>query len=123
MKPVFKIGNHDYAEYIEELVPARNDLDSGDSGRNLLNGLMYRNRITQKDTWTVKCLRLSEQTMLSLSTDLKPVYVQVTMLNPATNTVTTKSYYTATLSYGTQRYNKSKNIVYYEGCSFTLTER
>ena len=42
MKPVFKIGNHDYTAFLADdgLQPVRNDLDADGSGRNLLDGLM-----------------------------------------------------------------------------------
>lgn len=44
MKPIFKIGEHDYTAFLAEdgLSPVRNDLDADGSGRNLLDGLMYR---------------------------------------------------------------------------------
>ena len=51
MKPIFKIGKNDYTAFLAEdgLAPVRNDLDADGSGRNLLDGLMYRTRIAQKD--------------------------------------------------------------------------
>lgn len=41
MKPIFKIGSHDYTKYLADdgLKPTKNDLDSDGSGRNLLDGL------------------------------------------------------------------------------------
>ena len=50
MKPIFKIGKNDYTAFLAEdgLAPVRNDLDADGSGRNLLDGLMYRARIAQK---------------------------------------------------------------------------
>ena len=54
-RPIFKINGHDYTRYLAEdgLKPTRNDLDSDGSGRNLLDGLMYRSRIATKVKWTV----------------------------------------------------------------------
>lgn len=55
MKPIFKIGEHDYTVFLAEdgLAPVRNDLDADGSGRNLLDGLMYRARIAEKKTKTL----------------------------------------------------------------------
>lgn len=125
MKPVFKIGDHDYTTFLAEdgLQPVRNDLDADGSGRNLLDGLMYRTRIAQKDKWAVKFNRLPELIMKSIAEDVDPVYVNITTLDPKTNRVLTKVYYTSTLTYGAQRYDKSRGITVYDGCTFNMTER
>lgn len=125
MKPVFRIGNHDYTTFLAKdgLAPVRNDLDADGSGRNLLNGTMYRTRIAQKDKWTVKFNRLPELIMRSIAEDIDPVFVNISMLDPKTNRVLTKAYYTSTLTYGAQRYDKSTNTTYYDGCTFNITER
>ena len=125
MKPVFKIGGHDYTAFLLEdgLSPVRNDLDADGSGRNLLDGLMYRARISQKDKWTVKFTRLPESIMKSLAQDVDSEYIKVTMLDPKTNRTLTKTYYTSTLTYGAQRYDRSTNQTYYDGCTFNITER
>lgn len=125
MKPVFKIGDHDYTAFIAEdgLQPVRNDLDADGSGRNLLDGLMYRTRIAQKDKWAVKFNRLPELIMKSIAEDIDPVYVNITTLDPKTNRVLTKVYCTSTLTYGAQRYDKSRGITVYDGCTFNMTER
>lgn len=125
MKPIFKIGEHDYTAFLAEdgLAPVRNDLDADGSGRNLLDGLMYRARIAQKDKWTVKFNRLPELIIKSIAADINPEYVEITMLDPKTNRHITKTYYTSTLTYGVQRYDRSQNLTYYEGCTFNITER
>jgi len=125
MKPIFKIGEHDYTAFLAEdgLAPVRNDLDADGSGRNLLDGLMYRARIAQKDKWTVKFNRLPELIVKSIAADINPEYVEITMLDPKTNRHITKTYYTSTLTYGVQRYDRSQNLTYYEGCTFNITER
>jgi len=125
MMPVFRIGNHDYTTFLAEdgLQPVRNDLDADGSGRNLLDGTMYRTRIAQKDKWTVKFNRLPELVMRSIAEDVDPVFVNISMLDPKTNRVLTKAYYTSTLTYGAQRYDKSTGTTYYDGCTFNMTER
>ena len=72
IKPILKIGNHDYTAWLAEdgLAPVRNDIDADGSGRNLLDGLMYRARIAQKDKWTVKFNRMPELIMRSRAADV-----------------------------------------------------
>lgn len=125
MKPIFKIGENDYTAFLAEdgLAPVRNDLDADGSGRNLLDGLMYRARIAQKDKWTVKFNRLPELIIKSIAADINYEYVKITMLDPKTNRHLTKTYYTSSLTYGVQRYDRSQNLTYYEGCTFNITER
>ncbi len=125
MKPIFKIGENDYTAFLAEdgLSPVRNDLDADGSGRNLLDGLMYRARIAQKDKWTVKFNKLPELIVKSIAADINPEYVEITMLDPKTNRHLTKTYYTSTLTYGVQRYDRSQNLTYYEGTTFSITER
>ena len=123
MKPIFKIGDHDYTEFVAELKPVRNDLDAEGSGRNLLDGTMFRTRIAQKDKWSVSFLKLPELIMKSIAEDINPEFVQITMLDPKTNRLLEKTYYTSTLTYGSQRYDKCRALTYYEGCNFDMTER
>lgn len=125
IKPILKIGNHDYTAWLAEdgLAPVRNDIDADGSGRNLLDGLMYRARIAQKDKWTVKFNRMPELIMRSLAADVDGEYTDITFLDPKTNRIMTKTYYTSALTYGTQRYDKGDNRTYYEGCTFNMTER
>lgn len=123
MKPLFKIGNHDYTEFVDTLKPVRNDIDADGSGRNLLNGEMFRTRIAQKDKWSVTFLKLPELIMKSIAEDIDPEFAKITMLDPKTNRVLEKTYYTSTLTFGSQRYDKSQNLTYYEGCTFDMTER
>ena len=125
MKPVFKIGDHDYTKYLswDGLAPVRNDLDADGSGRNLLDGLMYRARIAQKDKWTVKFDRLPEEVVRTLAADLDMEYVSITLLDPKLNRIVTKTFYTSTVTYGSQRYSKSDGLTIYDGLTFNITER
>lgn len=123
MKPVFKIGDHDYTNFVLELEPVRNDLDSDGAGRNLLDGLMYRARIAQKDKLTVKFIRLPEQIVQAISNDVKGEFAEITFLHPDLNRVITKTFYTSTLKYGSQKYSKGDKITVYDGCNFDMTER
>lgn len=123
MKPIFKIGEHDYTAFLEQLSPVMNDLDAEGSGRNILDGVMYRSRIAQKDSLTVKFLPLPELIMLSLAEDVMPEYVDVEILDPLTNEHLTRTYHISTRNWGDQKYNKGKGVTEYIGCNFKLTER
>lgn len=122
-KPIFKIGEHDYTEYLanEGLKPSRNDLDSDGSGRNLLDGLMYRSRIATKQKWTVSFLRLDEDVMSQLVADMDADYVTITMLDSKANRNITRTYYCSTINEGIQRYIGGRTV--YDGVTFNIIER
>lgn len=125
MKPIFKVNNHDYTDYLTEegLKPTRNDLDSDGSGRNLLDGLMYRSRIATKAKYTVSFLRLDEDIMMQLLSDMyaDDNYVSITTLDAKTNRYLEKTYYCSTINEGIQRYSGGKTV--YDGVTFNITER
>lgn len=125
MKPVFKINGNDYTRYLADdgLKPTKNDLDSDGSGRNLLDGLMYRSRIATKDKWTVTFLRLDESVIQKLYADMyaDQNYVSVTMLDAKTNRYLEKTYYCSTINEGVQRYVGGRTV--YDGVTFNITER
>lgn len=127
MKPVFKVNGHDYTDYLTEegLKPTRNDLDSDGSGRNLLDGLMYRSRIATKAKYTVSFLRLDEETMKQLLSDMyaDENYVSVTTLDAKTNRYIERTYYCSTINEGVQRYSVTDSKTVYDGVTFNITER
>ena len=121
MRPIFKIGAHDYTQYVESTKPTSKDIDKDGSGRNLLDGLMYRKKIATKGKWSVSFLWLSESLMQQIRNDMNSEYVTITVLDSKTNTHATKSCYSATINEGIQRYVNGQTI--YEGVAFDLTER
>lgn len=122
-KPIFVVNSHDYTAYLADdgLQPSRNDLDAEGSGRNVLDGQMYRSRIATKDKWTVLFGRMPASTAAQLLTDMDAEYVNVTLLNPKTNTQTQKTYYCSTITSGYQRCRGGDTV--YDGITFNLTER
>ena len=122
-KPVLTINGHNYAQYIEELTPTRNDLDAEGSGRDVQTGLMYRTRIGTKQKWDVKLLRLTETIHKQLLADISPVFYQATVIDPTTGAAATKTFYTSTVPFGAQRYDKETGAPYYDGMTFSMTER
>lgn len=125
MKPVFKIGDHDYSRWIENggLTPTSNDVDSSKSGRNTMDALMVRNKIGAKDKWSVTMLPLPEEIASQLSKDLKQTFFKATLLDPDSNRYLTKTYYCASRPFGVQRYDKSSDKTFYIGMSFNITEQ
>ena len=121
MKPIFKIGVHDYTDYVETLKPTANDIDKDGAGRNLLNGLMYRKKIGTKGKWSVTFLRLSESMMRQLRSDMNNQYVTITVLDSMSNTHETKTGYCSTINEGIQLYVNGQTV--YDGASFEITER
>lgn len=123
MKPIFKINSHDYTKYIAEdgLKPSRNDLDADGSGRNLLDGLMVRSRITSKTKWTVTFTLMGESIASQLLNDMWPQYVSITMLDAKENRYIEREYYCSTINEGIQRYIGGQTM--YDGITFNITER
>ena len=122
-QPVLTINSHDYAQYVEELTPSRNDLDADGSGRDVQTGIMYRTRIATKQKWDVKMLPLSETIHKQLLTDISGVYYSATILDPTTGTTASKTFYTSSVPFGAQRYDKETKKPYYDGMTFSMTER
>lgn len=125
MKPIFRINGHDYTEYLswDGLKPTRNDLDKDGSGRNLLDGLMYRYRVATKVKWTVSFNRLPEKIMKQLDQDMYATdnYVNITTLDPKTNRHVERTYYCSTINEGIQRYVGGQTV--YDEVTFDITER
>lgn len=121
--PMFVVNGHDYAKLITELKPSRNDVDSDGSGRNLLDGLMYRSRLATKRKWSVMFDRLDAKTMMQLENDMYggKDYISITLLDARVNRGVTSSYYFSTINEGVQRSIKGKT--YYDGVTFDIIER
>lgn len=123
MRPILKIGGHDYTEHLasDGCKPTRNDLDADGSGRNLLDGLMYRQRIATKAKYTLSFLPLDEDVMSRLENDMDAEFVAITLLDPKTNRYVERMYYSSTINEGVQRYRGKRTV--YEGVTFNITER
>ena len=122
-RPVLIINGHDYAAYVEELRPSRNDLDADGSGRDVQTGLMYRTRIAVKQKWEVKLLRLSEAVHRQLLADISGAYYQATVLDPTTGAQSTRTFYTSSVPFGAQRFDRNTGAPVYDGMSFSMTEK
>lgn len=122
-KPAFIINGHDYGPCIVKLTVTRNDLDADGSGRDVQSGLMYRTRIAQKAKLDVELGNMKDSDFLMLLSDIDPTFFNVRYLDPLTNTRQTKTFYTAEVNVGSQRYSPGDGVTYYSDASFSITER
>lgn len=123
LQPVFKINGTDYTQYVafDGLKPSTNDLDADGSGRNILDGLMYRTKIATKRKWTISFVRLDEATMAAIHSAMDSEYVNITTLDPETNRHVTRECYCSSINSGTQRYIGGETV--YDGATFNIIER
>ena len=121
--PKFIIGGTDYARFISDLKPVRNDLDADGSGRDISDGYFYRERIALKQVWSVSFIPLSRIEMMSVAAAFKPQYLTITMLDPETGADRQAQYYASSMDYGSQRYIPGDDDVEYIGATITVRER
>ena len=122
-KPTLTINGHDYAKYVLELNISRNDLDAEGSGRDVQTGLMHRTRIGSKMKVEVKLTALNEATHKQLLSDISGVFYNATVLDPSTGATAQKTFYTSTVPFGAQRYDRKAGKPYYSGMSFDMIEK
>lgn len=122
MQTVFIVNGHNYTQKILELKPTpRNDIDAKSSGRNLLDGDMYRKIVASKQKWSVSFDRLSESEMSQLLTDMDGEFVNITLLDAKQNRHIQRAYYCSTINGGIQ--HSIGNTTVYDGVNFNITEK
>lgn len=121
--PKFIIGGTDYARFISDLKPVRNDLDADGSGRDISTGYFYRERIAQKQVWTVSFVPLKRSELMAIAAALNPQYVTITILDPLTGSTRNMDCYASSMDYGSQRYIPGDDDVEYIGATITVRER
>lgn len=126
MKPVFKIGTHDWTWILNEesMSWSVNDLDSQKTGRSYLSGQMSRSRIARKRKLVFRDLkRLNFSDFHNLLADLSPEMFSVTILDPLHGGVRTSQFYDSAVEAANQVYDSTEDTVYYDGIVFTMTEK
>lgn len=124
MQPIVKLNDLDITKYVawdDGIETTSNDLDADGSGRNVLDGLMYRSRIATKLTHTITLLRVPQSVMSSIMSQLAPDYLEATLLDAKSGRVVTRTYYNSTVNAGIPRYIDGD--IFYDGVSFELIER
>lgn len=122
-KPTLTINGHDYAQYIQQLTPSRNDLDADGSGRDVQTGLMYRTLIARKAKLEIKLCQVRDTVLAQLMSDISDKFYSAKYLDPVTNTQKTATFYTSEVNLGEQHYDKSSGATRYTGASFSMIER
>ena len=121
--PCLIINGVDYAEFLNDFKPVDNDLDADGSGRDTQTGEMFRTKRAEKQTYDVSFNRIYEDVQIPLNNAIRQQYYQATILDPNTGTLVTKTFFTATRTFGSQRYDKDAGKTYYDGMSFKMTEK
>ena len=99
-----------------------NDLDADGSGRDVQTGAMIRTRIATKLKADVKMIRLEQDVMTRLLSAISGESYSATVINPASGAAVTKTFYTSTVPFVAQRYNRETGAPFYDGVSFSMTE-
>lgn len=115
----------DLAPFLMELKPSRNDLDADGSGRDVIDGYFYRERIADKIKLQLKFWPLDEDEMRQIGAILYDQYLDLTYLDPRTNQYRRSDFYASTFDYGTQMSHKQGNsyVTEYVGAALNITER
>lgn len=122
-KPCLIINGRDYAEFLSDFKPVDNDLDADGSGRDVQTGEMARTKLAEKQTYELSFNRIYEDDQKPLSNAIRQQYYHATILDPNTGTRVTKTFFTATRAFGSQRYDKFAGKTYYDGMAFKMTEK
>lgn len=123
LRPIYELNGLDITRWVEELHPVDNDLDAEGSGRNVLNGLMFRSRVDTKEKWSLKLLTISAPIMSDILKSFYSSgnYVRVKALDAKENRYITKEYYSSSFDKGVQRWDGTQTV--YQGAAFNMTER
>jgi hypothetical protein len=65
------------------------------------------------------CGRIHRQ----LLADISGAFYNATVLDPVTGGQATKTFYTSSVPFGAQRYDKSSGATFYDGMTFSMTEK
>lgn len=120
---VFMIDGVDFSSYVEEggLNWTRNDIDSSNSGRNTLDGVIIRDRIRVIYNLNVTCMPLTGEQCRKLLEALEPKFVQVTVNHPRYGLTTRDMYANNFPIHHSRTQNDGSEL--WDGIKFPLVER
>jgi len=124
MAMTFTVGGVNLIPYIayDGLSYQLSDIDDPDTGR-MMNGVMRRGKISDKEKWKVKCRpNLTTAEMSTVITAISTQYVSVQYLSPKTNTVVTKSMYVGDRT-AAHFIERADGVTLWKDLSFSLIER
>jgi hypothetical protein len=126
-----KDGNgdyHDIIEFVSEIGIVHNDIDGDDAGRNKKgNARMKRDFLENKHSMEVKLISHVPQSFaftirqLVYTTKSKVSYFAYYQ-NPCSNGKYEMEYYTSTINFGAQRYDRQRKKCFYDGINFNMIE-
>lgn len=121
---IFSIDGVDITPYIAHggIKWSRNDVEGPNAGRTQ-TGLMERDRVAIKYRWDITCRPLTAEEQSTLLTAINPVFVNVTCIDPVTNTIVTKECYSNNFPSTYLIHDAIKNKDYWTGLAFPLIER
>ena len=97
------------------------DVSSPDSGRTL-DGLMQKERVTQKVKIELEWLGVNDEDASTILTAFDPEYVDVTYHDTKTNAITTKNFYTGDRKGATYWWDDNGSFTY-TSITFNIIER
>ena len=120
---VLKINGIDFSDCVPVdggIKPKHTDLESDNSGRNYLSGLMYRNRITTKVTVSVKCVMLPQSRLQVLRSAVRGQYFTMEFTDFETGRYSGTFYST---DFEASLYGEINGVTYWKDATFTCTEQ
>lgn len=119
---ILKIGDLDITELVASggIGWERNDIDS-DKTTRMLDGTMYRKRVTKKRKLSISLLRLTTEQLQKVVAALAPEFVTVTYVDPEVCGQVTKTFYGSTVSSST--WMTIGGVTYWSGTKFNIVEK
>lgn len=125
MQPIFKIDGVDFSWVLGEggIAWSRNDLDS-DNTQRTLSGELIRSRITVKRKLKISnCKRMNMAQIKALNEALYPPLIEVEFLDPLAGGAYKGTFYGSSVDATMQRYDRETDETYWDGTSFSLTQK
>ena len=119
---------HDIIEFVADIGVVHNDIDGDDAGRNKkTNARMKRDFLENKHTLDIKLINHVPQSFaakvrnLIMTTKSKLSYYAYYQ-NPCANGKSEMEFYTSTINFGAQRYDRQRSRCFYDGITFNMIE-
>lgn len=119
------IDGEDFTGYIDAnggYGVTRNDMDSDESGRETMDGLMHRTRIAVKAKLTIKCRPLTGSETRKILNAIYPEFVTVTYNDPRVGIRENVQMYSNNVT-SEYLFTKPDGTEWWRGINFPLVER
>lgn len=123
MSEVLTINGVDFSSYVQEggISWSRNDIDSKDSGRTTMDGIMHRARIASKVKLQISCMDLNSTQASRILNAIRPVFIDVSYEDPEYGLMA-RTFYSNSPKVNLQIVYKNGEKLW-RGLSFPLIER